>query len=165
MVVLSSVIILLLVCILANIVNLTEAKYRRINSSCCFEDSIIDVKLPIIPIKVGNKRMNFVVDSGSDLNHINKNDLKKVKHTMLEKYSELYGKEGNKVLVPYCSLNLVYTKDCKFNDVEFLVTDLSGAFDNMEKEHNIKVHGIIGSQFLRDMGFVIDYAESTIYLK
>lgn len=165
MIILNSVIILLLVCILANIINLTEAKYRRTNSSCGFEDNIIDAKLPIIPIKVGNKRMNFLVDSGSEQNHINKNDLKKIKHTMLEKYSELYGMEGNKVLVPYCSLNLVYTKDCKFNDVEFLVTDLSGAFDNMEKDHNIKVHGIIGSQFLRDMGFVIDYAESTIYLK
>lgn len=165
MVIISGVIILLLVCILANIVNLVEAKHRKTISSCCFEDNIIDVKLPIIPVKVGNKRMNFLVDSGSEQNHINKNDLKNVKHTMLDKCIEVYGMEGNRTVVPYCALNLAYTKDCKFNDVEFLVTDLSGAFDNMKKDHNIKVHGIIGSQFLRDMGFVIDYAESTIYLK
>ena len=43
MVIISGVIILLLVCILANIVNLTEAKYRRTNSSCCFEDNIIEM--------------------------------------------------------------------------------------------------------------------------
>lgn len=119
--------------------------------------------LPIVTFHQGNNRFNFLLDTGSNKCVINKAILDQIKHTKVESNDTLIGMEGNKVSVDKCVITL-YFNDRGYT-FEYLVNDLSQAFDSIRMETGVKLHGIIGSEFFNQFKYVLDFAELIAYSK
>lgn len=160
---LKFLIITLLIIVLALYLNRKE-KLNKIKESTTDISEVLDtMNLPVVSFSIGNKKLNFLLDTGSDRCIINTKDLKKLAHKKSEYKTTAYGVDGKEFTVNINTVNLKY-KDYVFDDVTVYDSDLSAPFNNIKKQHNITIHGIVGNDFLRNMGFVIDYSKNIVYI-
>lgn len=127
-----------------------------------FKQGFISPNVPIATFYQGEKKINFLLDTGSDNNVIDATALKQFEHKIHEDGDSinLTGVGGTKE-VSTCSLTFrceeeEYTQD-------FLVTDMKHAFDIIEQDHCITIHGILGSVFLRENNVVLDFQNLAAY--
>lgn len=117
--------------------------------------------LPIVTFYQGDKRLNFLLDTGSNNNIIHKEILKDIKYTPLNKCSDLYGVEGNKQTAKFCNITISY-KDSNY-EYEYLICDMSNAFGNIKSETGVTLHGIIGSGFFHKFQYILDFKDLIAY--
>ena len=120
-------------------------------------------ELPVITLYQGDKKFNFLLDTGSNDSIIDKNILGSIEHTVTNKSSNVFGFEGNKKAVPICSIVLTY-KNNKY-EYDYLVSDMAACFGNIKQETGVTLHGIIGSKFFNQYKYVIDFDELIAYSK
>lgn len=129
-----------------------------------FKGGFTSPNIPIATFYQGDKEIIFLLDSGSDRNVINEDALKLFDHTLKEKdassVTHLSGVGGSQE-VETCTMSFG-TEDSKYT-TDFLVTDLSPAFDGIRKEHCIQIHGILGSTFLKEHHIILDYKNLSAY--
>lgn len=119
--------------------------------------------IPIITCNQGDKKLNFIIDTGADDNVINKSVIDNIDHKEIEYEGTLTGLGGS-YDVQACSLKLEINGET-FTD-KFLVSDhLEGAFNKMEEAHAIILHGLLGSNFLKRHNIVLDFNNLTAYNK
>ena len=127
-----------------------------------FKQGFVSPKLPIATFEQDGKKLNFLLDSGSDNNVINKEMLSTLNHEKIETVTNLAGVGGvsktKACRIKFSCGDQEYTED-------FLITDLSQAFGLIEQEHCIPLHGIIGSSFLRKNNIVMDFEKLIAYSK
>lgn len=127
-----------------------------------FKQGFVSPKLPIATFEQNGKKLNFLLDSGSDNNVINKEMLSTLNHEKIETVTNLAGVGGvsktEVCRIKFSCGDQEYTED-------FLITDLSQAFGLIEQEHCIPLHGIIGSSFLRKNNIVMDFEKLIAYSK
>lgn len=156
---------LLAVIILAVIINGVEdyCKQReRVNMS--FKEALDLVELPVVTFYNGDKKLNFLLDTGSNISQINSSvlpllDYKKVE----EKNMDVTGIEGNKVNTEFCEMTITY-KGQEFVG-EFCIHDLDEAFSIVKEESGVQIHGILGSLFFQKYKYVFDFASLIAYSK
>ena len=119
--------------------------------------------LPLVTLYQGEKRFNFLLDTGSSDSLINKGIISQIEHEMEEKTAELIGIEGNKQNADVCILTLSY-KTQKYT-FPFLVYDMQKSFDHLKKEYGVNIHGIIGAKFFNAFKYVLDFDELIAYSK
>lgn len=133
-----------------------------------FKESIEKLQLPVITLNVLGIDLVFLVDSGSNRNHISDTAFDILKETEMYKdnfsdyriQNSLTGVEGNASIQEQVALG--YFLDGKGYAARFGI--MSGElFDSMEKECGIKLSGILGTNFLFCHKIVINYAELTLY--
>lgn len=117
--------------------------------------------LPIVTLRQGEKKLNFVLDTGSNHNIIDNHVLPEIKHTMTNMCSDIYGIDGNKTSNRFCIITVSY-KDVNY-EYEYQVCDMSNAFDNIKQETGVTVHGIIGSGFFQKFQYVLDFKDLIAY--
>jgi len=129
-----------------------------------FRQGFISPNLPIATFYQEDKKIVFLLDSGSDKNVIDSNAIKLFEHKVKDDAEEthLSGVGGTQKV--YTASLAFGTKDEKYT-ADFLVTDLKETFDLIEKEHGIAIHGIIGSSFLREHHVVLDFKNLAAYSK
>lgn len=119
--------------------------------------------LPVVTFYQGEKRFNFLLDTGSTSCIIDSNILKDIKHDKSDMVSSLCGLEGNEVVVEACSITL-YFNDRPYT-YDYLMQDMSKAFGCIKQETGVTIHGIIGSSFFNEFKYVLDFAELIAYSK
>lgn len=120
-------------------------------------------ELPLITLFQGDKKFNFLLDTGSNNSIIDKNILDQIEHTNIDAKSNLFGLEGVSKEVPICSITLSHKgKDYKY---EYLVCDMKAPFDSIKKDSGVNLHGIIGSKFFNTYKYVLDFADLIAYSK
>lgn len=119
--------------------------------------------VPIVTLYQGEKRFNFILDTGSTHSIIDGNILDTIEHRMLEDMTDSYGIEGNRVQNNMCEISLFY-KDREYK-CDYVVCDMKKAFDNVKKESGVTLHGLIGSIFFNKYRYVLDFAELIAYSK
>lgn len=157
--------IMLAVFILAIIINGIEdycKQHKKVNMS--FKEAMDLVELPVVTFFNGDKKLNFLLDTGSNISQINRSilpllDYKKVE----EKNMDVIGIEGNKISTEFCELTITY-KGQEFVG-EFCINDLNDAFAIIKEESGVQIHGILGSLFLQKYKYVFDFASLTAYSK
>ena len=129
-----------------------------------FRQGFVSPNIPIATFSQGDKDIVFLLDTGSDNNVINKGALDYVEHEMLEggDTTTLSGVNGT-TEVEHCSIKFSCEDDTYKAD--FLVADLNEAFNQIRKGHCITIHGILGSNFLRNHNVVLDFNNLTAYSK
>lgn len=134
-----------------------------------FKKYLQKCELPIISLNVLGIKLNFLVDSGANKNQISEAAFEIVKET--EYYKETFAQYQGKNRLSGVGGNVVQTKvllgyflDRKRYASEFGVMP-GNVFDLFEKDYNIKVAGVLGTNFLACHNMVIDYAEMAIYTK
>lgn len=117
--------------------------------------------VPIVTFNQEGKELNFVIDTGSDDNIINKEALPEIQHEDINYEGTLSG-VGGVYDVKGCNITFKYD-DETFTGM-FIVSDtLKEAFDNIRIHHGIQLHGMLGSKFLRKNNIVLDFRNLVAY--
>lgn len=128
-----------------------------------FKDGFDLTEMPIVIFHCGNRKLTFLLDTGSNNCIIDSNVLNSIPHKMLEDSSNLFGLEGQIVNVPMCRIKLSH----KGNDYEYdyLIKDMSDCFGQIKKDSGVTLHGLLGSNFFNEFSYVLDFNELVAYSK
>lgn len=120
------------------------------------------VQLPIIHVKIENKYLCFILDTGSTCSLIDS--------TVVEYFKDIIepvgnycisGIEGTKHKVDMVALP--FTFEGQVYKPKFCVKPLLDTFKSIEDESGIQVHGLLGTDFLLENKCIIDFKECCIY--
>ena len=120
-------------------------------------------ELPIVTFYQGDKKFNFLLDTGSNNSVIDSNILNQIEYTPINASSEFFGVDGNKKKVNMCNIKLTY-KDTEYS-YEYVINNLGKPFGNIKQESGVTLHGIIGSKFFNKFRYVLDFNELIAYSK
>ena len=119
--------------------------------------------MPVITLYQGNKKFNFLLDTGSTDSIIDSNILKEIDYKVKNAVSNLFGMEGQTKQVKSCEITLYFgNKGYTYN---YLINDMSQAFGQIKDSTGVNLHGIIGSKFFNKFRYVLDFAELIAYSK
>jgi len=153
--------ILLITCVSILCVIFINNIQQREKTRISFKEGLDLTELPIVTFICNNKKLHFLLDTGSNISYINKGVLKEIPHKDIGKVSSVMGIENSGIVAHHYSIDIGY-KDNKFTEV-FGAVDLSATFDAMEKENGIRVHGILGSKFFEKYKYILDFKELAAY--
>ena len=120
-------------------------------------------ELPVITLYQGNKKYNFLLDTGSNDSVVDSNILEQMEYKETDGFSDLFGLGGNSTRVSICNITLSY-KDKEYN-YDYLVHDMSAPFDRIKQSSGVILHGIIGSKFFNEYKYILDFADLIAYSK
>lgn len=162
--VLKIVIILLVVVLLAVIINGTEdycKQKKRENMS--FREAMDLVELPIVTFYNKDTKLNFLLDTGSDLSYINKSILFSLEYEEVNGSMNIISVGGNSQSLGCCDMTVTY-RNQKFID-RFYISDLDEAFGAIKAETGVQIHGILGSKFFAKYKYILDFESLIAYSK
>ena len=136
---------------------------NRNNSKISFKESMDLTELPVATFNCNRKKLNFLLDTGSNLSYINSPVLPLLDHEIIDRESSVVGFEGNEVSTGSCKITVTYKRK-KFEE-EFSMADLDAAFKVIKQESGVQLHGILGSRFFEKYKYVIDFKNLIAYMK
>lgn len=119
--------------------------------------------MPVITLYQGDKKFNFLLDTGSTDSIIDSNILKEIDYKVKNEVSNLFGMEGQTKQVKSCEITLYFGN--KGYTYDYLINDMSQAFGQIKDSTGVNLHGIIGSKFFNKFRYVLDFAELIAYSK
>lgn len=156
---------LLLVVVIAAFAYIVDKARHRKNidpaGKISFRETMDLVDLPIITFQVGDRKLNFLLDTGADQCIIDSSIIGDIQHEPLEGAGSLYGVGGAVSEVSYVNIMLKY-KGVEYSD-RFQSMDLSPTFGMLKEEHGVNLHGVIGNSFFQKYKYVIDFDELVAY--
>lgn len=147
----------------AFIANTIDDIRKRHNSKISFKEAIDLVELPVVTFYNGDKKLNFLLDTGSNVSYINSSIIPLLVYEKTDKEMNTIGIEGNKVSNQFCKMSVTY-KNQVFEE-EFSIADLDEAFSVVKQESGVQIHGILGSKFFERYKYVLDFKELIAYIK
>lgn len=120
--------------------------------------------LPVVTLYQGDKKLNFLLDTGATLSIIDSNIIDTLNYKPInEGGTILSGIEGKPKNVNSCIVEFSY-KNTNYETV-FLSYDMSPSFSRIKNNSGVTLHGILGSEFFRRFQYILDFAELTAYSK
>lgn len=130
-----------------------------------FKNDFDVLGLPIITLKVlekdNIKDYNFIVDTGSTINIIDSNILENLDHEPLDINTEILGIDGTAGKSTGCILKIIANQERYKCD--FISRDMSASFGYIKEEKGIDIHGLLGSTFLNEFKYKIDFSKYQLY--
>ena len=155
--------VVILVLVIVFIINTIDDIRKRNNSKISFKEAMDLVELPVVTFYNGDTKLNFLLDTGSNVSYINSSIIPLLVHEKTDKEMNTIGIEGNKVSNQFCKMSVTY-KNQVFEE-EFSIADLDEAFGVVKQESGVQIHGILGSKFFERYKYVIDFKELMAYMK
>ena len=155
--------VVILVLVIVFIINTIDGIRKRNNSKISFKEAMDLVELPVVTFYNGDTKLNFLLDTGSNVSYINSSIIPLLVHEKTDKEMNTIGIEGNKVSNQFCKMSVTY-KNQVFEE-EFSIADLDEAFGVVKQESGVQIHGILGSKFFERYKYVLDFKELTAYIK
>ncbi len=161
--------ILLYICLLctvgliAVIMNKYEEKRKREKTKMSFKEALDLTGIPVVTFYQDNNKINFLLDTGSNLSIINESFLNNIKYTDVKAEGNIFGMEGVAKKVKYVNAEFYY-KDNKFKEV-FQVVNMDTAFNSVKQDTGVTINGILGSEFLKNHSYILDFKELIAYSK
>ena len=164
MILISGVVcVVILVLVIVFITNTIDDIRKRNNSKISFKEAMDLVELPVVTFYNGDTKLNFLLDTGSNVSYINSSIIPLLVHEKTDKEMNTIGIEGNKVSNQFCKMSVTY-KNQVFEE-EFSIADLDEAFGVVKQESGVQIHGILGSKFFERYKYVLDFKELIAYIK
>ena len=118
--------------------------------------SISKVQLPLIIVKVKEKYICFILDTGSTCSLIDSTVVEYFKD-IVEPVGDYYinGIEGSKHKGDMITLPFIF--EGQMYKPKFCVKPLLDAFKSIEDESGIQVHALLGTDFLLENKWIIDF--------
>ena len=155
--------VVILVLVIVFIINTIDGIRKRNNSKISFKEAMDLVELPVVTFYNGDTKLNFLLDTGSNVSYINSSIIPLLVHEKTDKEMNTIGIEGNKVSNQFCKMSVTY-KNQVFEE-EFSIADLNEAFSVVKQESGVQIHGILGSKFFERYKYVLDFKELIAYIK
>lgn len=140
--------------------NKTDNHYNLLAFS--FSQGFNSPNIPIASFHQGDTELNFIIDTGSDLNLIDADAIKKLEYKMLPDKANLTGIGGTQV-VERCEIS--FSNDTDSFTTEFLISDIKESFKIIKTFHAIQLHGMLGALFLKENNLVLDFKNFAAYTK
>jgi hypothetical protein len=158
-------IVILLVILLSVFINGVEDYCRKKDrkSKMSFREAMDLVELPVVTFYNGSTKLNFLLDTGSNLNVINSSNLDSLQYTKVEGSGTVHGMEGTAIEVDYISMEFTHNNNPYTST--FQVVDMQEAFDKVKKESGVQIHGILGSLFFHEYEYILDFESLIAYSK
>lgn len=134
---------------------------RKEQTKISFKEGLDLTELPIVTFKQGDKKLHFLLDTGSNISYINNEVINDIEVEDLNASSNTVGVGGNDMETKHYNIKIGY-KDQEFVE-EFGALDLSGAFASIEAESGIRLHGIIGNRFFEKYKYILDFRDLIAY--
>ena len=131
--------------------------------SISFKEALDLTELPVITFMCGDKKLNFLLDTGSNKSFINQSILHEIEYVELQGGQKVTGAGGKQFHSTFGQMKLTY-KDQIF-DTPVNIMDLSAGFDEIKKESGVQIHGILGSAFFQKYKYVLDFDSLIAYIK
>ena len=162
--VLKIVVILLAVILLAIIINGAEDYCRqKKRENMSFREAMDLVELPVVTFYNKDAKLNFLLDTGSDLSYINKSILPSLEYKKIDESRNIISVGGNTQSLGGCDMTVTY-KNQKFID-RFYISNLDEAFGAIKAETGVQIHGILGSKFFAKYKYILDFENLVAYFK
>lgn len=139
------------------------AGVRKKSSEISFREAMDLAELPVITFYNGDKKINFLLDTGSNISYLNESIVSSLVTESTGETSNIIGIEGNKVNCKICKM-IIRRKNQEFED-EFSIADLDKAFSIVKKESGVQIHGILGSRFFEKYKYVLDFKDYIAYVR
>lgn len=119
--------------------------------------------LPIITLFQGDKRLNLLIDTGSNNCVIDKSVLSGIEYSPSEDKTNIYGLERASQTADRCRISTSYQGQ-QF-EFDYTICDISGLISNIKEATGVRLHGILGCNFLYAFDFVLDFEHLLAYSK
>lgn len=139
------------------------AGVRKKSSEISFREAMDLAELPVITFYNGDKKINFLLDTGSNISYLNESIVSSLVTESTGEESNIIGIEGNKVNCKICKM-IIRRKNQEFEE-EFNIADLDKAFSIVKKESGVQIHGILGSRFFEKYKYVLDFKDYIAYVR
>lgn len=139
------------------------AGVRKKSSEISFREAMDLAGLPVITFYNGDKKINFLLDTGSNISYLNESIVSSLVTESTGEESNIIGIEGNKVNCKICKM-IIRRKNQEFEE-EFSIADLDKAFSIVKKESGVQIHGILGSRFFEKYKYVLDFKDYIAYVR
>ena len=156
-------IIIFLIATIIIIYWITKDTNKRNDSCMSFRESMDLTELPVVTFYQGDKKINFLLDTGSNNSLINAYCGLDIEFNGTNVESEIYGINGEKIVAKCAKIKFSY-KDFTF-DYNFRVCDLSNTFETIKKETGVNIHGTLGNQFFKEYSYILDFDKLVAYSK
>lgn len=147
-------IILTLVVIIASILNKKDNNSRKEEMN--FKEAMDLIELPVVTFYQGKEKFHFLLDTGSNYSHISSEAVKRIKGELedveVEHSGVGQGGSSNKLI----KTKLEY-KSRTYNTTLLVGDHLDIAFKNIKEQTGVQIHGIIGTEFMSDNCYVLDF--------
>lgn len=150
--------VLIIICIV--VLNIYK-DIKKNTTAISFKEGLDLTELPIATFNCGNKKLHFLLDTGSNISYINQDVLTEIEYSITGNCSKVVGMEGNAAEINHYLIKIGY-KDNIFEE-EFGAANLTNAFQAINKESGVELHGILGSKFFEKYKYILDFKELTAY--
>lgn len=142
-----------------------DDKIRMERSKISIKESIDLVHIPVVTFQEGDLKLNFLLDSGSTNSHVSASCAKTLIGTPINIENFNYSTStGTDTLSKMIESVLEY-KNSQFK-VNLLVNEnLDNVFTEIKEKNGVQLHGILGSDFLKEHKYVLDFSELAAYHK
>lgn len=143
---------------------ITQKMNKQDTEGFSFKQGLDLTGLPIITVKIDNKKLNFLLDTGSNQSLINMSEIVNLKHRIISPEGSTMKMNGDIEDTMNVLVDLEYGLTI-YEEVELVVMDLSYSFNEVKKQDGVQLHGIIGSDFFDKYNYILDYKEYLAYPK
>lgn len=157
------IICVIILIITAAIITGILAGIKKKNSEISFREAMDLVELPVITFYNGDRKINFLLDTGSNISYLNKSVVSSLVVESTGEESNIIGIEGNKVNCKICKM-IIRRKNQEFEE-EFSIADLDKAFRIVREESGVQIHGILGSRFFEKYKYTLDFKDYIAYVR
>lgn len=138
-------------------------KVKLEKSKISIKESMDLAQIPIVTFEEGNNKLNFLLDTGSTHSHISKDAAKLVTGAAMDveyNYTTSMGDANN--VSKIIEAVLTYKKD-NFKVNLYVNEGLDDSFKSVKNQCGVQLHGIMGSNFLKEYKYILDFAELVAY--
>lgn len=163
--ILGAILALAGVAAVASVVNLFDRKVKSVETVPM--EIQLPGNLPIIALSSNGNVLNFLLDSGSNISHICAEYYKALDAELLGTYKdgEVAGLGATSTGVTMCKAILKDVIGNEYNVNLSVSNQLSAVARNIEMNTGVKVHGLLGTDFLKEYNYVIDFKALEVYPK
>lgn len=163
--IIEAILVILVVVIIAGIVNLFGVGDRKSKfDTISLKESMDLCSLPVVTLINNGNKFNFVFDTGATENHVSKSAMANMVGISLDRQIQVQGFTGSAETNGGKTVDLIY-KDMVFTTEIFVSPALDNTFAEIKSNLGVQLHGIIGSAFLREHGYVLDFYDLIAYSK
>jgi predicted aspartyl protease len=129
-----------------------------------FNNDYNNHKIPVIKLCFEGEKYNFLIDTGADVNLLNKSVFNEITKGNVETLTNgMIQTASSEVKSEKADLSFKYINK-QFTE-NFVLFDLDVAFKNMLIDRNIQLHGVLGSEFFKKHRWSVDFDNMVIWTK
>ena len=147
---------------IASLVNLFEKRRRTVIPM----EVQLPGNLPVISLYNSNEeRINFLVDSGSNISHICSEYLNNIDAEVLgtSKEGKVTGLGADNIGITMCKTVLKDKDNNKYDVLLSVSKQLSDVTKTIEESTGVKIHGLLGTYLLKKYKYIIDFNSLKVY--